>query len=387
MLKRLHLQNFTVFAAANFEFGPGLNVLVGTNGTGKSHVLKLGYAVLKGLRGQIIESVLARGDSAAFHKAVHRQRASDSFFVNNLLEIFRPVPFKVSELVRKGSENGCIIEFELYDKDLKPGNYKFDLVHASEMPLVHVPPSPLATPPNIVDAVQEQISSPIFIPAKEVLTLSWIIPATSTLILPVDETYIDILTKLSYLPLRNPQSIVQIVLKKLTQILGGEIEQEGNNFYLISPYNDRMEVNMVAEGLRKFGILQRLLVNGSLSTSATLFWDEPEANLNPVLLRQLAAILAELASQGFQIILATHSTDLLKEFHILSRQKDAQPLPIKYFGLNAEAGEATRVVATDNFEYLPDVVALAEELKQADELEEIFIRDDREYYANNRGEE
>jgi DNA repair ATPase RecN len=45
MLKRLLVKNFTVFAEADFEFGPGLNVVVGTNGTGKSHVLKLGYVV------------------------------------------------------------------------------------------------------------------------------------------------------------------------------------------------------------------------------------------------------------------------------------------------------------------------------------------------------
>ena len=44
MLNCLHVQNFTVFADATFEFSPGLNVIVGTNGTGKSHVLKLGYA-------------------------------------------------------------------------------------------------------------------------------------------------------------------------------------------------------------------------------------------------------------------------------------------------------------------------------------------------------
>ncbi len=108
---------------------------------------------------------------------------------------------------------------------------------------------------------------------------------------------------------------------------------------------------------------------------------EPEANLNPALLQKLAAILAQLARQGFQIILATHSTDLLKEFHILSRQKDAEPLPIKYFGLNARPGEATTVVATDNFEYLPDVVALEVELEQADNLDEIFAREDRERHA------
>ena len=139
---------------------------------------------------------------------------------------------------------------------------------------------------------------------------------------------------------------------------------------------------MVAEGVRKFAILERLLRNGVLIPENPLFWDEPEANLNPALLRKLAAILAELARQGFQIILATHSTDLLKEFHILSRQKDAQPLPIKYFGLNAEPGEATRIVSTDNFEHLPDVVALEAELEQVDELDAIFAREDRERHAD-----
>ena len=47
MLNRLHIRNFTVFAEAEFEFSAGLNVIVGTNGTGKSHGLKLGYAVLR----------------------------------------------------------------------------------------------------------------------------------------------------------------------------------------------------------------------------------------------------------------------------------------------------------------------------------------------------
>ena len=45
MLERLRIRNFTVFAEAEFNFSPGLNIIVGTNGTGKSHVLKLGYMV------------------------------------------------------------------------------------------------------------------------------------------------------------------------------------------------------------------------------------------------------------------------------------------------------------------------------------------------------
>lgn len=47
MLKTLTLKNFTVFPTAELEFSPGLNVIVGENGTGKSHLLKLGYAVLR----------------------------------------------------------------------------------------------------------------------------------------------------------------------------------------------------------------------------------------------------------------------------------------------------------------------------------------------------
>ena len=145
-------------------------------------------------------------------------------------------------------------------------------------------------------------------------------------------------------------------------------------------------MNMVAEGLRKFGTLQKLLINGSLTPQTTLFWDEPEANLNPQLLRELAKVLAELARQGFQIILATHSMSLLKQFHILAKHPSEQPLPIRYFGLNAQPGQPTTVTRRDDFEYLPDVVALEVELEQADALENIFAREDRQADADHSGD-
>jgi DNA repair ATPase RecN len=45
MLTSLRLRNFTVFTAAEFQFASGLNVIVGENGSGKSHVLKTAYTV------------------------------------------------------------------------------------------------------------------------------------------------------------------------------------------------------------------------------------------------------------------------------------------------------------------------------------------------------
>lgn len=46
MLKSLDIKNLTVFATANLRFSPQLNIFVGENGSGKSHLLKVAYAVL-----------------------------------------------------------------------------------------------------------------------------------------------------------------------------------------------------------------------------------------------------------------------------------------------------------------------------------------------------
>jgi recombinational DNA repair ATPase RecF len=62
-LTRLTLANFTVFSDAAFEFAPGVNVFIGENGTGKSHVLKLVYALTEATRrfasGQRLEDGMA----------------------------------------------------------------------------------------------------------------------------------------------------------------------------------------------------------------------------------------------------------------------------------------------------------------------------------------
>ena len=46
MLKKLHLNNFTAFGESKLNFSSGLNVIVGENGSGKTHLLKLPYAAM-----------------------------------------------------------------------------------------------------------------------------------------------------------------------------------------------------------------------------------------------------------------------------------------------------------------------------------------------------
>jgi energy-coupling factor transporter ATP-binding protein EcfA2 len=46
MLKRMTLKNLTVFSEADLKFGQNLNVIIGENGAGKTHLLKMIYSVL-----------------------------------------------------------------------------------------------------------------------------------------------------------------------------------------------------------------------------------------------------------------------------------------------------------------------------------------------------
>ena len=354
MLKRLQVKNFTVFAEANFEFGPGLNVVVGTNGTGKSHVLKLGYAV------EVVREQVKHGAAVAGTPALANEETW-GFHLSRCL----PALFQVSglgPLVSFGpADRTATVEVVFSDEEIEE-SVQFELDGSSQsLRIVGGREAQGATVPAV---------EPVFIPAKEILTLSYLTDIDKQYQAPVELNFLRLLAQLRKLPLRN--SAAPDALNALTHELGGNVVRENERFYLVRNDGQRLEMNMVAEGLRKFGTLQKLLANGSLTADTTLFWDEPEANLNPALLKKLAAVLAGMARQGFQIILATHSLFLLKQLHILSRQPAAQPLPVRYFGLNAQPGGPTHVSTTDDFEELPDVVALDEELAQAGEFLDVL---------------
>ncbi len=86
---------------------------------------------------------------------------------------------------------------------------------------------------------------------------------------------------------------------------------------------------LVAEGLRKIATLVRLVQGGWLKPGSTLFWDEPEVNLNPILMDEVIGAILTLARSGVQVFLATHSYVILKELEVQSTQEDQ----IRFFAL------------------------------------------------------
>ena len=83
-----------------------------------------------------------------------------------------------------------------------------------------------------------------------------------------------------------------------------------------------IEFTLLAEGLRKLGLLWLLIRNGSLRPGAVLFWDEPETNLNPKLYGVVVDVLLELQRVGVQVFLATHDYVVLKELDLQAKDGD-----------------------------------------------------------------
>lgn len=362
MLKRLHLRNFTVFEYESFDFEPGLNVIVGRNGAGKSQVLKLGYVIVY----EIFQALQSRKNDETGQRIIAEQRSFE-FMFDKLKNVFQPYPFKVGELIRREAKvPESIIEMVVtYPGGQVNSSMKFTQA-ASNGPLFMLP--------------QEwnkdiDFAPPVFIPAKEVLTMGWLSSLYERREIPIDETYPDLLALLSGPPLRQPKP--SYIIEKLSQLIGGKVDEAGGRFYLNNPGQQGLEMNLVAEGMRKFATLYKLLANGTLTPETALFWDEPEANLNPALLKDMASILTDLAQAGFQIILATHSLFLMRELHILAQQKKK---PVRYFGLYAGEDGAVQVERQDDLMQLQHLVALDAELAQTFDFEASL---DQDYAGDN----
>lgn len=133
-----------------------------------------------------------------------------------------------------------------------------------------------------------------------------------------------------------------------------------------------MEMPLVAEGLRKFAMLARLINTGSLLDKGYLFWDEPETNLNPRLVRVLASSIVQLAAHGIQVFVATHSLFLLREFEIelAASKKREMPVSARFFGLHADT-ESVEMEQADDLASIGAIAALDESLSQSDRYMEL----------------
>jgi len=95
-------------------------------------------------------------------------------------------------------------------------------------------------------------------------------------------------------------------------VLGGKLTMSENGELLFREGDRDLPLILTATGVVNLGILALLIERKVLDRGTFLFIDEPEAHLHPAWQVVMAETLFELARQGVNVVIATHSVDILK---------------------------------------------------------------------------
>lgn len=367
MLKSLFLENFTVFSSAQFEFSPGINVIIGENGTGKTHLLKAAYCLNRAWPDLML------------HQLKPTPKWVDVYFEKRLAGLFQPDHLR--NLIRWGGTK-CHLEAKAsglpinYDVPGFPGvpsllsyipiEWKLDLFDNNEVSVEMPDLTGIRS-----DTLNASKARSIFIPSKEIVSfyegLSGLLDEYK---IKLDATFKDMATNIDFPELNNPPKLD--IIDEIEDIIGGRLELDGRRLIFVGKDGNTMGTPLLAEGIRKLAILPYFIRHGLIQMKGeTLFWDEPETNLNPRLISKLAEALVILAREGVQIILATHSLFLLKEIDLqLQLAAETQKVPSRFFALSLLGEHGVQVSAGDNLVDVDPITALDMEIDLADRYQE-----------------
>jgi energy-coupling factor transporter ATP-binding protein EcfA2 len=342
MLNSLNIRNLTVFPEINLQLSNQLNVIVGENGTGKTHLLKIAYSAL----------ATSWEEGRKPTSSVPTKTLLQTRLAQKLVNVFRPESLGRLARRKQGRER-CDIEliFENHQFDFA---FSFATNSKTEVLLERVPESWLD-------------EASVYLPTRELLSIfPNFVSVYEGHYLEFEETWRDTCLLLGAPLQRGPkEKRIQELLAPLESAMGGSIILDKNGRFYLKNESGRFEMPLVAEGQRKLAMLARLIATGVLLDRGFLFWDEPEANLNPLLIRQVAQSIVTLSSAGIQVFLATHSLFLLRELEILLCDKQNAPFSSRFFGLHFSDGNV--VVGQGNtIDEIGDITALDEELAQSD---------------------
>jgi hypothetical protein len=317
----MKLERFTAFEKLDLNISEGINVFVGANATGKTHLMKLAYASC-----DITKTKLD--------------------FAEKLIRNFLPSGRALGRLVKRQKVSSrCAIE--IFRGDIK--------LRASFTN--HTTKAENATVTNVNRWKEKPIES-VYIPVKEMLSNA---PGFRSLYsqreVHFEEVYADILDRAYRPALRGPTDQGRKkLMNTLQKAIDGKVTIKEEEFFLRNKQGN-LEFSLLAEGIRKLGLLWLLIQNGTLLSGSVLFWDEPETNLNPKLFGVLMEIILELQRVGVQIFLATHDYVILKELDLRKKKQDE----IKFHSLyrDSETGEVLCHSAGSYLEIHPNAIAEA----------------------------
>ncbi len=361
MLKSVKFENFTVLPSAHFDFSTGINAFVGENGTGKTHLLKAAYC---------LNHAFSALKSKPFYFTKNR---TDVYFEERLISLFQTD--KLINLIRRGkSESRIEAKIDAFLPTLSSDGDKFNFKEFPfgkktrelfwELLIKDDGVIEIATNAEMIQGYQLKST---FIPSKEIVSFyEGLAGLLERYEIKLDATYRDLLPKINSPELIKLPDWFEDIFAEIEDDLG-VMKLENSRLLFVGRNEVKTEAPMMAEGFRKLALLMYLVRHGEIEErGGAIFWDEPEANLNPRLIAKLAKILVDLASHGIQVNIATHSLFLLKEIDLqLKMATLKRKVPAKFFAL-ADDGNGVQVSEGDSLEEIEPIVALDMEIDQAD---------------------
>ncbi len=326
-LQSLTVENFVAFQQRlTWRSHASLNVIIGENDTGKTHLLKLLYAMARAI------------------EDYHRKRIGpepkelSELLANKLRWTFLPQKMELGRLVSRGSGNRLSVEL-CWNQD---GHLKFAFGKDTASKIVEI---------NTNGLPELQGNKASFLPPKEILSIFDAIVATreTAEIAAFDDTYYDLVQDYRQpTTAGNLQANIKKAFAHLENVTGGgEVEMESNGNIVFRRGKEVFNMHQTAEGIKKIGILSRLMRNRRLTPAGgcMLFVDEPEVNLHPKAIVLFAEMLHEFARSGIQVYLTTHSYFLLKRLEQLARenQSDYSLLDLRKLDGHGVTGTVSRL--------------------------------------------
>ena len=109
------------------------------------------------------------------------------------------------------------------------------------------------------------------------------------------------------------------VYRRLTkEVIGGKIVRNDlRELHFAESEGGSYALSMTATGVVNLGILALLIERKILDKGAFLFIDEPESNLHPAWQVEMVRALFDLARGGVNVVMATHSADMMERLRAL----------------------------------------------------------------------
>lgn len=218
IINSIELKNFTVFENLTIDVSANVNIFIGENGTGKTHLLKTIYGSC-----EIANSVNHKN----FVKNYDLKRLNDSFNVNpNRVNLVRDAQKGEAEVSLKISDDAG------YAVGVYQSKYKVRFPQVDDL-------------------------KPVFIPSKDMLTHSNGLLAMSDKYrdFPFDRTLTEIIRKANQWTLKQPPELARSILPTLEEMIDGKIVIKNEEFYIVKKDGSEINFAVEAEGFKKIGLL------------------------------------------------------------------------------------------------------------------------------------